>query len=563
VSVTLKLESTSDLPKPTKPNRFLGSHQWYSQNWPLLAALLVLWLTVAGLFVLSVRQETVGFHPPYALDDVYIHMAIAKNLVQHGIWGVNPYEFSSVSSSLLWPLLLAASYLFTKVNEYAPFGLNLIFASLILVCIHYNLRKYRVARLYLFGLLLAVILLAPLPTLIFVGMEHNLHILVLLLFINLSLKVLSQSKSDWKTLTLWLGLAVLATTVRYESLFIVAVISGLLLLRRHWWEAGAVAIAASAPVGIYGLFSMANGSLWLPNSIVIKSHPFMLNFGSLFNLFGYSDFKGKEHIPFLVAPHLLTLAIATLLVYRTRYSERTGFWNDAQLWLVIFGVTAFLHLQLAGIGWFYRYEDYVIVLGLVGLAHAWFEDWETHAPTFGLSRKGWPKHAATIILAFVLLLPLSDRAVRALDLTPQANTNIYEQQYQVGLFLRQYYTGEAVAANDIGAINYLADLKSVDLSGLGTVEITRLARENPATQQAHIVTILHTRGVKIAVVLDGYSPPVGWIAVGRWQTPNPVVLAADTVWFYALADSEVEHLRTSLQQFGPNLPKTVQQTIIK
>ena len=172
----------------------MGSYKWYSQNWPLLAALLVLWLTVAGLFVLSVQQETVGFHPPYSLDDVYIHMAIAKNLVQHGIWGVTPYEFSSTSSSLLWPLLLAATYLFTKVNEYAPFGLNLIFASLVIVSIHYNLRNYLFARLYLFGLLVAVILLAPLPTLIFVGMEHNLHILVLLLFINVSLKVVSQPK---------------------------------------------------------------------------------------------------------------------------------------------------------------------------------------------------------------------------------------------------------------------------------------------------------------------------------------------------------------------------------
>ncbi len=563
MSVTLKPESTSGLPKQTKPGRFLDGYKWYSQNWPLLAALLILWLLVAGLFVLSVRQETVGFHPPYALDDVYIHMAIAKNLVQHGVWGVTPYEFSSTSSSLLWPLLLAAAYLFTKVNEYAPFGLNLIFASLILVCIHYNLRKYRVAQPYLFGLLVAVILLAPLPTLIFVGMEHNLHILVLLLFINLSLKVLSQFRSDWRTLTLWLGLAVLATTIRYESMFVVAAISGLSLLRRRWWQAAAVALAASAPVGIYGLFSVANGSLWLPNSIVSKSRPFAVDFGSLFKLFGYSDFKGKEHIPLLVAPHLLTLAIAALLLYRARYSERTGFWNGGQLRLVIFGVTAFLHLQLAAIGWFYRYEDYVIVLGLVGLAHAWFEDWEVHPPMFEPARKWWPKHAATIVLAFVLLLPLSDRAVRALDLTPQANTNIYEQQYQVGLFLHQYYTGEAVAANDIGAINYLADLKTVDLSGLGTVEITRLARENPTTQQAHISEILHTRGVKIAVVLDGYAPPADWIAVGRWKTPNPVVLAADTVWFYALDMSEVEHLRTSLQQFGSSLPKTVQQTIIK
>ena len=70
-------------------------------------------------------------HIIYALDDAYIHMAIAKNFSQKGVWGVTDEGFSSSSSSLLYTLLLSLIFLFGP-NEIAPLIINLVAATLFL-----------------------------------------------------------------------------------------------------------------------------------------------------------------------------------------------------------------------------------------------------------------------------------------------------------------------------------------------------------------------------------------------------------------------------------------------
>jgi hypothetical protein len=60
----------------------------------------------------------------------------------------------------------------------------------------------------------------------------------------------------------------------------------------------------------------------------------------------------------------------------------------------------------------------------------------------------------------------------SLVITPQASRNIYEQQYQMGMFLKRCYPGKAVAVNDICAVSYLADVRLVDLLGLARMPLT-------------------------------------------------------------------------------------------
>src|SRR5580698_6664019 len=68
-------------------------------------------------------------HPTYPLDDTYIYMAMARNIVEHGIWGVTKYGFSGTSSAHLWVIILSSVFRIFGVAEIAPFILNLVFGT--------------------------------------------------------------------------------------------------------------------------------------------------------------------------------------------------------------------------------------------------------------------------------------------------------------------------------------------------------------------------------------------------------------------------------------------------
>src|SRR3990172_7216000 len=104
-------------------------------HWPIFAAAGLLLVIVTVQLTLSIRKNQGHF--VYALDDPYIHMAIARNFARHGVWGVTRYEFSSSTSSLIWTLLLAAAYFFTS-SEYVPLIFN-IACAIVLLAVAYSL----------------------------------------------------------------------------------------------------------------------------------------------------------------------------------------------------------------------------------------------------------------------------------------------------------------------------------------------------------------------------------------------------------------------------------------
>jgi hypothetical protein len=205
-------------------------------------------------------------------------------------------------------------------------------------------------------------------------------------------------------------------------------------------------------------------------------------------------------------------------------------------------------LQLARVGWFFRYEAWLMGAGLALLAETLFE-------------AARPRLAGALAVSVALLL--LPRAVRAHGLVVPAAKNIFDQQRQMGLFLSRELPDASVALNDIGEVSWLSDVHLLDLMGLASIDVARALRERRATP-AVLQELLASHRVEVALVharLFRGALPRSWIEVGTWRVPDNVLLGEDTVTFFARDQSVANNVRAALQRFQPSLPDGIETKI--
>jgi len=495
----------------------------------------------------------------YALDDPYIHMAMARNAAEHGVWGVTRYGFTSSSSAPLWTALLSLVYLASGPGEVAPLVLNLVFAVGLCSLAHALLRRRGAPPLVSYATLALIVFASPLPAVIFCGQEHMLHALLTMSFAWAAVVALSQRGGGRAGLLSMVILAPLVTAARYEGLFAVLVVAILLAVQKRWGSGALVGAAGLAPVVGYGVLSVREGWSFVPNPVLLKGNT--PDFGSVDSAlnFVYQGYRQTWH-----SPHIAVLVVGGLVALLVLLSRGRRIWEPEAAMVVVFLGTTGLHMQLAGTGWFFRYEAYLVSLGLLALGLAATELLAGQGPAAKARGPGAPR-ALLVLLGLVLASPFVLRGFESFRMTPRASGSIYDQQYQMGLFLRARYEGKTVAANDIGAINYLADIRCVDLWGLANREAAR-ARRAGRYGAKEAAEVARSQGAEIAIVYDEWFERAGggkldlwWEPVGQWRIPDRATTGGDTVSFYAVAPGERESLSASLRAFGPRLPGEVAQ----
>ncbi|MFW9786337.1 MAG: hypothetical protein ACFFE2_06695 [Candidatus Thorarchaeota archaeon] len=523
------------------------SDNGFTDLFPVIVALSCLWLSLV-LVSAAILVMNSGYMV-YTLDDTYIHLAISKNLNEFSIFGVTKYEFSSSSSSPFWNLILSATFALIGISDIVPLLLNMIIASVAVVILYSVLKDTGMSSRYLTVVLVSFVFFTSLPGLVFTGMEHTLHVLFSIIFIVLSSRILSFDESNNRQFLSLLIVTLLASAVRIETVFLVLPVALLFSMRRKWSYALSILGIAALPWLAYGIASVYNGWLLIPNSLLVKRVDVMNE--------GFRFFFTRGIGAMVISPHLIALMAASI---KLTNSQELGFWHSNNMMRIIFVISCMLHFMLGRVGWFFRYEAYLVALGIltVSIQGQQFIS-ELDLSSIRNLKPGLPSERNRLyglVLIVLFTAPLVGRGVLCIWLTPTASNNIYEQQYQMGLFLGRFYTGEVVLINDIGCVNYLSDIVCVDKWGIGTLEIGE-ALLNGSMSADTLRIIAEERGVKVAVLYADDLIPEEWEEVGYWTIPHNVVARSSTVTFFAVLPSERDRLIDNLVLFSSNLAEDV------
>ncbi len=487
----------------------------------------------------------------YCVDDAYIHLALAKNLALHGVYGVRPDEFAGASSSLAWPWMLALVGRLFGSAELAPLVFGLV-AAVALAWLVFAVVREASPRASARGAVaasLAVLFLVPVVPVVFVGMEHVPHALAMLALARAGAHEATRiaprgSLRDAPSLRAAGILALFAfaaSSLRYETWFLAGPLVLLLAARRRVVGALAVVLGAATPDVAYALFARAHGAPMLPLSVLLKrTHVESWKL----------PYLAYQHL--LENPHALVVLVLVALAWSVRFA-RARYASDAlQALLALAFVTFLAHVTLAQLGWFFRYEAYAMTLALTAFAAA------------ALEQRAEAVRAARALLLPLLIgtLPLTARALGGHRAVPLASGNIADQQITVARFFAEECRGDHVAVNDIGAVSYEGDVRALDLMGLGSprVAAARGYHIDQGLPEGALADIAASEGVSVAAVYDdwfaGALPPT-WVPVARWKIDDNRVCAKDTVTFYSADAAGAARLRARLERFAPRLPRRV------
>jgi hypothetical protein len=506
---------------------------------PFWVALFILVVILVTEFIVILALNSGVF--VFTLDDPYIHMALAENIL-HGHYGVNIDEYSSPSSSILWPFIIAPLSVWS-FSSYLVLIVNIIFASATLY-IYFRVLSPEPGEncavsinnsQIMLMLLVALILSTNLVGLVYTGMEHSLQLFVSTLIVYGFVRELESKTIKW-----WFVVAVVvAPLIRYECLALS--IPALLYLFLSGYRATSLwmAVVLIAIVSAFSSFLVNIGLNYLPNSVIAKSIV-VLNEGRLnsiiYHVINSQTFKKG------VLLTILAIVFGYIAIVKSSRKRESMFAACIVLAIV-------MHICVGRFGWYGRYETYIWSSALLALLYIY----KTYIYTIGCN-VGLNKLAPIVVLA---ILAINHDYLNILFTTPLASNNVYEQQYQLHRFVSEYYNNP-VAVNDLGYVSYKNDNYVLDLHGLASSEALNNRLHNRNSNWIEDITKSHN--TKMAIVDEGRlgKIPKVWRKIGELHLGKKRITPSSNVLSFYIVDCDsLNDTYRRIVQFANTIPDGV------
>ena len=483
-------------------------------------------LVYIGLLALAAYRAG-GFD--YPLDDVYIHLSMAEQIAAGG-YGINPGEYASAASSMLYPLLLLP-FQATELNRLLPMVWNMaavLAAGLLMARILVQTGQAAANRFAL-----AVAVLMPLGVYTtgaaFTGMENSLHAAVTL---GLASGLITFASTGRIGVLLILGVLI-GPLLRFEALAPSLVAAGIVFLSRPW--AGiALAVGAIAPLAGFAGWLQTLGLGALPNSVMAKlAEVEPLQVSRLDKMISVA--RGNLALPAGQAAAVLGLFWLALSPFLAS--------NMARLLALGLVAVAAAHLLVGKVRIEARYETYML---------AWMLALSLYLCSQLPSLLRIVARGA--ILVWLVTLALTYQTVFG-DRGQYATQAIHLQQGQMARLVHDHLK-VPTAVNDIGYVSYQSPVYILDLLGLGNREAL-LTRAQGGQNWAEPLVAFHQ--VQAAMIYSDWLPRAAgpnWVELGTLGLTTPGgYLGGRVVTIYATDPRYVDTVTAALETFIPTLPE--------
>lgn len=505
---------------PPAPLRILKRH------WPLAVACIVLWAAIGVLLILTLRA-TDGLLL-YADDEAYLHMAVGRNLVQAAVWGIDGGHFAPASTSPLWCIVLAVTYLIGGVREAVPLGLNVILATAFIAATYKVLRAHEFRPGFIVAGLLAAMAATSLPALVLRGSEQVALALLVVLFTSAAVRALRREiegddmrQRELAAATMGaLTLAPLLVLTHRDGIFPVATAAVLLLTRRRWTDGLLMTAAGMAPLLLCGVFSATQSwpVVWQPLALAPAGGDSVLTLGA-------------------IGAALLCSALGRRNVFTLR--------RAAYDWLTLLAVTG-IGLMLDGRGGAAAQLACVGALAVPALC----------APLqtgVRLSDAALQPLRITGGVMAVLMVPLCAAGVQRMAGLLPATRASYLLDYQAARFAATYYRRKAIMADRAGMPAFYSHAVVVDRRGRTDAILAEALQRRPQDQAA-LAEVAQRRHGEFALAENAGHLPPAWMPVARWSA------AGKTLTFFAVTPESGTRLLANLRHFKASLPPELRQS---